>query len=73
MGLLLTMYSGSMNGSFTATTVTPFFMQARSTRRPMRPNLSRDKGSGGCPNPCQQAEEGTGEKGIDNRRCALGD
>ena len=38
--LLLTMYSRSINGSFTATTFTPFSMQARSTRRPMRPNLS---------------------------------
>lgn len=42
----LTMYSGSMNGSFTATTLTPFSMQTRSTRRPMRPNLSNQEHKG---------------------------
>lgn len=33
------MYLTSMNGSFTATTFTPLERAARSTKRPIRPNL----------------------------------
>lgn len=60
--LLLTMYSRSMNGSFTATTLTPFSMQARSTRRPMRPNLPGRR-LGVCPQSPQPAGRGGGREG----------
>ena len=62
--LLLTMYSRSMNGSFTATTLTPFSMQARSTRRPMRPNLPGRR-LGVCPQSPQPADRGgVGREGL---------
>lgn len=69
--LLLTIYSGSMNGSFTATTFTPFSMQARSTKRPMRPKLSRDKGGGGCAQNPRVAGRGGDGRERDNRGGAL--